>query len=57
MPIQSEVTKPIVFCDVPTPEEWAFGDKLAYLVVTKLYIFIQSIPSLLSIPGLYCLLP
>jgi hypothetical protein len=28
------VTKPIVFGDVSYPEEWAFGDKLAYLVVT-----------------------
>jgi len=34
VPIFSEVTKPIVFRDVPTPEEWAFGDRLSYLVVT-----------------------
>jgi hypothetical protein len=34
MPIQSEVKKPIVFRDVPTPGEWAFGDRLSYLVVT-----------------------
>lgn len=34
MASQSEMTKPIVFGDVPNPEEWAFGDKLAYLVVT-----------------------
>lgn len=34
MPIYSELTKPVVFRDVPYPEEWAFGDRLAYLVVT-----------------------
>jgi len=34
MAVQSEVAKPVVFGDVPSPEEWAPGDKVAYLVVT-----------------------
>jgi hypothetical protein len=34
MATQSEVTKPVVFSDVPYLEEWGPGDKLAYLVVT-----------------------
>ena len=34
MAIQNEVIKPVVFGDVPSPEEWVPGDRLAYLVMT-----------------------